>query len=1030
MTNQRSLVSHTLRYISLVLILMLAPLFFAGHFFMDSANRKSELQNLQARAGLIAQLLEIDLRSKLQSLNQSAEFLKTISLQQINREQIEFISGKFDGVAWSGLAGLDGKVKYATQGLLEGADVSKRPWFKAGQQEPSILDVHDALLLATKLPPREDQYKFIDIAVPVYGIDRQLQGVLAIHFDWSWYQKKFESLLSDYSAELPVSIVITGPSGDFRVARLSEGLGQKDLNDMLSHLRPDYQGEPDYLTYSYLPPDRSLLKALDWSINVMLPESYVMGKTNTAILISIFTLVVGMVVMSLIFLVLSKKMSIDIVEHLKLIEKESFSEVEQSEKKLPRELLPIMTKIKDLFQGVFMRAQLTKQELIKAQNSYTETNSLINQAPVALAMFDSKMCYLACSELWQKRYLPNGVDPIGKSHYDLVPGLPDAWIECHKRGMQGEVIRTYDDCWDRLDGERMWLDWTIQPWKSKSGKVGGIILATIDVTQKHLALAALEQSEERFQLAMQGSNDGLWDWHLPSNTVYFSPSWKSMLGYADDELSNSLETWNKLLHPEDRATAQEYIDQVVADPNVFAISLQFRLAHKNGDWIKVLSRGKILRDDSGKAVRLVGTHFDRTEIENLQDELQEAWVVAQAETRSNEMKSSFLATVSHEIRNPLNAVTGFSRLIADETTESNVAKYAQLLTQTTDSLRLILNDILDFAKIEAGKLEIVESVFNLSELSDALAEAVRLECVQKSISFELSKQFVSGTIFTSDVGRIRQMTQNLLSNAIKFTSSGSIKMRVVTRTLSDEKDLLSIQVIDSGIGIPDHKLAKLFKPFSQAHNDSDGLLGGTGLGLTIVKSIAEAMGGDAFCESVEGEGSTFTVEIPLRKADGFASEIKKENRSLHSRKILVVDDMPINLHILKSFLDKRGHQVITVDRGQKAVDLLQRDAFDFVLLDLDMPDMTGIEVIKTIRALNTPNVDAQFVCVTGHAMQTTAEMTKNAGFDFFLSKPIDFDVLLSILNGEILRDGDSEQALKTDKTTSKNVGVKLPSGRS
>lgn len=908
-------------------------------------------------------------------------------------------------MVWSGLAGLDGTVLHATGGILEGADVSERPWFIKGQKQATILDVHDALLLASKLPAREGQYMFIDIAAPVYGLNGVQLGVLAIHFDWDWYQKKFQRLMTEYSSEMPVSILITGSDKEFRVARLSEGLGQKELDKMLSQLRSGRSSGADYLMFSYSSPERSLLKTLDWTVNVILPDSYLVGKTNLAIWISIATMFVGMILMSAIFVILSRRMSASISEHLYLIEQEAFSEVELSERRLPRELLPIMSRIKDLFRGVFMRVQMTKQELVKAQNSYAETHALINQAPIALAMFDMKMRYLACSELWKERYFSQDISPIGLSHYDLVSGLPKTWIEFHQRGMKGETIRAFDDLWVRPDGTKIWLDWTIQPWTSKSGAIGGIILASIDVTQKHLALEALEQSEERFQLAMEGSNDGLWDWHVPSGKVYLSPSWKGMLGYSDDELENCIQTWEDLLHPDDLMAAKAYLTEVIANPQAFTINVQFRLAHKNGSWIKVLSRGKVLRDESGRAERLVGTHFDRTEIESLQDELQEAWIVAQAESRSNEMKSRFLATVSHEIRNPLNAVTGFSRLIADETKEPEVRKYAQLLTQTTDSLRLILNDILDFAKIEAGKLEIVDSVFNLSELCEALAEGARLECIQKSLAFELSKQFESSTIFRGDVGRIRQITQNLLSNAIKFTSSGSVTMRVSTRKLSQDRDVLSIQVKkDTGIGIADSKRGNLFKPFSQVHKDVEGLLGGTGLGLTIVKSISVALGGDTFFESKEFDGSTFTVEIPLRRADGFAAEIKKENRCLHSRKVLVVDDMPINLNILKSFLDKRGHEVTTADRGQKAVDLLSSEHFDFVLLDLDMPDMTGMDVIRVIRDHDTPNTHSQFVCVTGHALQSTADMTLDAGFDFFLSKPIDFDVLLSILNGEILRD--------------------------
>ncbi|MDX1668765.1 MAG: PAS domain-containing protein, partial [Limnobacter sp.] len=656
MARQHSIASRTLRAIGLVMVLAIAPLFFIGHLMLDQANRRSALLDLEARAGMVAQLLELDLRSKMQSLDQGAEFLKTVSLARLDRQKVEYISGKFDGVVWSGFADLDGKVVYATQGLLEGADVSKRPWFQSGKSGPSVLDVHDALLLASKLPARDDQYKFIDIAVPVYNQSRQLAGVLAIHFDWSWYQKKFETMLGQHSPVIPFSTVVTDSKGELRVARLGGQENQQELDDMLAQIQAPISADAKYLIYTYVPPKQSLLDTLNWRINMVLPEAAVLGQSNRSVLIAMGALAVGMMIMALILLALAKKVAQGIDSHLGLIEKEAFDEVSFSEKSLPKEILPIMVKIRELFGGVQARARQVEKELSRAKDSYAEFNEMIRQAPVAMAMFDPDMRYLACSKLWRERYFPLTRSPEGKLHEDLVPDMPAKMSKFYALALKGESVNQQDDHWTLDEGRSVWVDWSLQPWYTKSGAVGGVVFATLDVTQEHLALEALAQSQERFQLAMEGSSDGLWDWNITTNEVYFSPAWKRMLGYTEDELEGDVRTWERLLHPEDQAEAVGYLRKVIENPDAQVLNFSFRLAHKNGSWVKVLSRGVIMRNEQGKAIRMVGTHFDRTEIESLQDELHEAWIVAQAESRSNEMKSKFLATVSHEIRNPLNAV--------------------------------------------------------------------------------------------------------------------------------------------------------------------------------------------------------------------------------------------------------------------------------------------------------------------------------------------------------------------------------------
>lgn len=1006
MSKPSSLVRDSIRNILIVFLCFAGPFLYAGYRLISEVNRQQAVRALDERAALVLQLLENDLQNKIQSLEHATGILKAKDFAQTKREDVESISKQFTGVVWSGLAGLDGKVLYSTQGILEGVDVNARPWFKAGLKKPSIMDRHDALLLASKLPPRSDPYKFIDMAVPVYSRDNSLEGVLAIHMDWTWYQNQFTELLGVQLASSIISTVITGKDGELRVAKLGVGQTPANFKEMLLEIKAHSEAESaspsaqngQYLITSLAPPEKSKLASLGLTVHLLQPAHVVTNQSISAITLAMLALLVGMLSISLLMVYSARRLSRRIANHLDVIEHRSIEEMEKSEATLPREAAPLMQRTRELFTRARTKAQLLKQQLAIAESSFTEINSLIQQAPVAIAMFDRDMNYLACSELWKRIYLHSGGNPIGKSHYELVPNIPEEWKVFHQRGLAGEALQKSNDSWTDASGEQFWLHWSIEPWKDKSGAVGGLIIATADVTQSHKAQVALAASEERFQLAMEGSSDGLYDWDVASGEVYLSPGWKKMVGYQPDELPDEFDVWKRLLHPDDRLASEAYLNKVIADPEALSLGFSFRLAHKSGAWVKVLSRGKILRDQQGNAIRVVGTHFDRTEIENLQSELQEAWVHAQAEAKSNETKSRFLATVSHEIRNPLNAVTGFARLIADESTEPHVSRFAQMLNQTTDSLRLILNDILDFAKIDAGKLEIIEADFNLSELMDTLGESARLQCVEKSISFELTKQWCSGYYFRADAGRIRQIAQNLLSNAVKFTAEGAVRFKVSMHKLDASHEQMVMEVTDSGRGIPAEKLDLLFKPFSQIHNDSFNKIGGTGLGLTIVKSLAEAMGGTVSCESKEGVGSTFTVKLPLRK--GLESPIKPvlKDTAKSSKRILIADDMPSNLHILNAFLSRRGHQVSTAENGRVALEKLQTENFDFVLLDLDMPELSGLEVVSAIRAGEGLNQNAVFACVTGHAMQETMQATLGAGFDVFIPKPVDFDQLLFELN--------------------------------
>jgi PAS domain-containing protein len=440
---------------------------------------------LDERAALVLQLLENDLQNKIQSLQHATSILKAKDFAETRRQDVEAISQQFNGVVWSGFAGLDGKIVFSTQGILEGVDVNARPWFKAGLTKPSILDRHDALLLASKLPPRADPYKFIDMAVPVYSRENEPKGVLAIHIDWTWYQNQFSELLGAQHESSVISSVVTGKDGELRVATLGAGQSADDLKQMLLEINANSSSvakssnppQGRYLISTLPAPEKSKLASLSWTVHLLQPAQVVANQSISAISLAMSALLVGMLAISLLMIYSAKRLSVRIAKHLDVIEHRSIEEMEKSEATLPREAAPLMQRTRELFTRARTKALMLKQQLAMAETSFTEINSLIHQAPVAIAMFDRDMKYLACSELWKKIYIAPGENPIGQSHYKMVPNIPDRWKEFHQQGLAGLALQRNNDCWTDGSGEMFWLNWSIEPWKDKGNQVGGIIIA-------------------------------------------------------------------------------------------------------------------------------------------------------------------------------------------------------------------------------------------------------------------------------------------------------------------------------------------------------------------------------------------------------------------------------------------------------------------------------------------------------------------------------------------------------------------------
>lgn len=663
-----------------------------------------------------------------------------------------------------------------------------------------------------------------------------------------------------------------------------------------------------------------------------------------------------------------------------------------------------------------------------------------------------------------------------------------------------------------------------------------------EVAQRAVTESALRESDERWSFALEGSRDGVWDWNVKTNEVFFSKQWKTMLGFTDEELSNHLEEWSSRIHPDDLDAALDTVQRHVRGEIPF-YQVEHRVRHKDGGYRWILARGRVVsRDDAGYPQRMVGTHVDVTEWKKAEDdlkqhrerledtvatrtaELREAehklremtdnipgavyqfamsrdgrfsfpfcsegmeemvgvssdeavrdvntvlsvihpedlevlvqrahhssatltryvqdlricqrggqnwWIRAEADpTRkpdgstlwngnimditerkrleeelalaksaaesANKAKSSFLANMSHEIRTPMNAILGFSQLLfRDPQLTPTQRQHLETINRGGEHLLGLINDILEMSKIEAGHVTVHPVDFDFLALLDDLERMFRLRTDARHLNFKVERLGQVPRFLHTDESKLRQIFINLIGNAVKFTEQGGITVRVGAEKTGDDSVRVFGEVEDTGPGIADDEIPKLFQQFEQTTTGHQ-LGTGTGLGLAISREFVRLMKGDINVVSRIGIGTTFSFHVVAGPGDEIAavSPGTEPNSQrvvgllspLSPVRILIADDKVENRNLLQQLLQPIGYETCAAFDGRQAIEITADWQPNVILIDLRMPVMDGLEATRRIRAL--PNGSSfAIIAVTASVFEEDRRKALDAGADDFLRKP-------------------------------------------
>jgi PAS domain S-box-containing protein len=531
----------------------------------------------------------------------------------------------------------------------------------------------------------------------------------------------------------------------------------------------------------------------------------------------------------------------------------------------------------------------------------------------------------------------------------------------------------------RKSGEAFWLHYQVTPVFDDAGELTHFVTLGADVTEQHELALERHALAERLDLAMKASEIGIWEYYVDEDRLIWDDRMLNLFGVRREDFTERLDFFSSHVHPEDLPSANRAIEETL-ERGGGDFHARFRIVRPDGEVRHISGNGTVTVDNG--TTRLVGSNVDITE---------SVRAVERADM-ANRAKSDFLANMSHEIRTPLNGIIGFSRLLAHQDLEPKQAEFAHLIESSGRTLNMLISDILDISRIEAGKLKLNPEAFDLRDALAEVRDAVAGSAVEKGLKVELEIDERFPEAVYNDRKRVLQILLNLAGNAVKFTETGSVTL--AARQVGEE--VVSISVRDTGAGIPPDDQSVIFDRFRQLDTSTTREHEGSGLGLALCRELADLMGGDVCLAQSDASGSEFVFELPvfLVLPESIAATKPQGEPAppplSRPIRLLLAEDNRISRRMMEYVFDEHGDIDLTfANDGEEAIDLAGRTPFDIILMDINMPRLSGAEAIRSIRQSACPNAHTPIIALTANALAEQRDEYFRLGASGYVSKPVD-----------------------------------------
>lgn len=628
---------------------------------------------------------------------------------------------------------------------------------------------------------------------------------------------------------------------------------------------------------------------------------------------------------------------------------------------------------------------LSQQEIAEKQHLY---RLVTENATDVVSLFDAKQ---------ELRYLSPSIESMLGFSVDEIRdiGIPTLIHPEDREYVRAEIQRTtanqvensrYSCRMQQKGGAYIWVEVVAKRQYDNGGRIVQTIANLRDVNNQLVAESRLKKSEMLHRLLAENSKDLICLHNLDRSYVYISPSISELTGYQPEELIGTDPL--TYIHPEDLKRFGRKVSGVIFGDHPTQVEYRFRRKDESYLWMSTSTIP--VKDDGGGTIRFQSSSRDVSAQKQAEQNLIEAKEKAEQAVQA---KQQFLSNMSHEIRTPMNAVVGLTHLLEQENPREDQLDHLKTLKFSAENLLMIINDILDYAKIEEGKVIFEEVNFNLDELLGNLFQSFLAKAKEKDISLRFEKNSKLPFHLVGDSGRLSQVLYNILGNAIKFTETGYVKLRIEEIEKGSGWIDLQFTVIDTGIGISEQKLDLIFDRFSQADSETNRKFGGTGLGLSITKRLLELQNSELRVKSKYGKGSKFYFVLRFKtvtSGNKLRSITKADNnepivyKSLRHIRLLLVEDNKVNQMVATKFLNKWDIKPDWAENGLEALKMVDENRYDIILMDLQMPKMDGYEATREIRKTDA---DIPIIALTASAMADTRDRVLRIGMTDYISKP-------------------------------------------